>query len=226
MDPCRTSPRHSRTFRGPALTTEKRPGLILQTALLPLLSALLSGCAVMSVEECQYADWHSLGIKDGSEGRPLSYVQQRIEACAEAGISTDPDRYAQGREQGLKHYCRPENAFSLGAQGKTYAGVCPAAVDAEFRQRLAAGRAIHDAQKEVKRIEDRIESKERELRHTHQDEETRLRGLKQEDDRRRIQREFKLRRDRLRAEIDELDRALRRARDRLFAAERADFYRR
>lgn len=63
MDPCRTSPRHSRTFWGPALTTEKRPGLILQTALLPLLSALLSGCAVMSVEECQYADWHSLGTQ-------------------------------------------------------------------------------------------------------------------------------------------------------------------
>lgn len=193
--------------------------------LLPLLlCAQLAGCALMDVEECQSADWHALGVRDGAEGRPDAYLQQRVDACAEAGVAADTRRYAQGRDEGLQQYCRLENAFLAGSHGGTYAGVCPPAVDAEFRRRFAAGRAVHDAKKEVKRLQDRIEGKERDMRNSHKDEERRLRDQDRDEERRRIRREFDQRRDRLRTEIGDLDRDLRRARDRLYDAERAGLY--
>lgn len=191
-----------------------------------LLCALLAGCAMMNAEECQRADWHALGVKDGAEGRPAVYLQQRVDACTEASVAADTRRYAQGRDEGLQHYCRLENAFPTGASGGTYAGVCPPTVDAEFRRRFSAGRAVHDAGKEVKRIQDRIESRERDMRNSHKEEERRLRDQDRDEDRRRIRREFDQRRDRLRAEIGDLDRDLRRARDRLYDAERAGLYQR
>lgn len=201
-----------------------RRGHFLRAASTFLLCALLSGCAMMSAEECQHADWYALGLKDGIDGRPAAYVQQRVEACAEADVAADSRRYDQGRSEGLRQYCRLENAFSKGTNGGSYGGVCPPAVDAEFRRRFAIGRAAHDAKKEVKRIEGRIEIKERDLRNTYKDEENRLREETRDEDRRRIRREINQRRDRLRAEIDELDRALRRTRDRLFDVERAGLH--
>ena len=197
---------------------------MLRAAVPLLLSVLLAGCAVMSAEECQRTDWYATGVKDGAEGRSVTFLQQRVDACAEANVAADTRRYAQGHNEGLRQYCRLENAFPLGANGASYAGVCPPAMDPEFRRRFAAGRAIHDAKKDVERIEDRIESKERELRNTYKDEENRLRDRGRDEDPRRIAREYKQRRDRLGTEIDELDRSLRRARDRLFDVERAGLY--
>lgn len=198
-----------------------RRGLFPRVAVPFLLCTLLTGCATMVTDACRGADWYALGLKDGSEGRPANRIEARAEACAEVGMATDLRRYAEGHANGLRQYCRLENAFSLGASGGNYAGVCPPAVDAEFRSRFAAGRAAHDAKKEVKRIESLIEVKERELRKTHTDEEQRLRAQTRDDERRRIRREFEQRRTRLRADIEELDRKLRRARDRHFDAERS-----
>lgn len=189
-----------------------------------LLCSLLAGCATMSGDECRRADWYDIGRTDGAAGRSASYAQNRAAACAEAGVAIDARRYEQGRSAGLQQYCRPENAFALGASGGTYSGACAPALDAELRRRYSAGRAIHDANKEVKRLQDSVAKKERQLQDTIKEEEKRLRNQNRDEDRRRIRREFSQLRDRMRIEIETLDRELRRARDRLHDAERAGRY--
>ena len=183
-------------------------------------SLLLNGCAVMSAEECTHADWYALGQADGAKGRDRQYLQERISDCAKAQVAADTGRYAQGYAQGLQQYCVVENAFSLGANGGQYKGVCPAAIDPQFRRRFDAGRAIYDTRQEVKRLQERINDKERELTQTHKGEERKLRDPKNADERRRIQRDFEQRRHRLRSEIEQLDRQLYRARDQQYDAER------
>jgi len=145
-------------------------------------SLLLNGCAVMSPEECTHADWYALGQADGAKGRDRQYLQERISVCAKAQVAADTGRYAQGYAQGLQQYCVVENAFSLGANGGQYKGVCPAAIDPQFRRRFDAGRAIYDTRQEVKRLQERINDKERELTQTHKDEERKLRDPKSADD--------------------------------------------
>ena len=174
----------------------------------------------MSAEECTHADWYALGQADGAKGRDRQYLQERISDCAKAQVAADTGRYAQGYAQGLQQYCVVENAFSLGANGGQYKGVCPAAIDPQFRRRFDAGRAIYDTRQEVKRLQERINDKERELTQTHKDEERKLRDPKNADERRRIQRDFEQRRHRLRSEIEQLDRQLYRARDQQYDAER------
>ena len=174
----------------------------------------------MSAEECTHADWYALGQADGAKGRDRQYLEERISDCATAQVAADTGRYAQGYAQGLQQYCVVENAFSLGANGGQYKGVCPAAIDPQFRRRFDAGRAIYDTRQEVKRLQERINDKERELTQTHKDEERKLRDPKNADERRRIQRDFEQRRHRLRSEIEQLDRQLYRARDQQYDAER------
>ncbi len=47
---------------------------------------LVTGCATMDKSECEQADWRIIGLEDGAEGRPVSYIGRHRKACAEYGI--------------------------------------------------------------------------------------------------------------------------------------------
>ena len=157
----------------------------------------LAGCATMTPNECKAANWGEVGLRDGLAGAALSVLNDRVKDCAEAQVPVDTPRYLQGREQGLLQFCRIENAAPLGLDGKSYDGVCPATMDAEFRRRFKAGRDVHVARNELRSLESRRGTGEE-----------RLRSAANDDDRRRA-------RDALR----ELDSDMRRARDRVRDAE-------
>ena len=157
----------------------------------------LTGCATMTPNECKAANWGDVGLRDGLAGAALSVLNDRAKDCAEAQVPVDTPRYLQGREQGLLQYCRIENAVPLGLNGESYAGVCPAAMDGEFRRRFNAGRDVHLARNELRSLEGRRGTAEE-----------RLRSAANDDDRRRA-------RDALR----DLDADMRRARDRVRDAE-------
>lgn len=144
-------------------------------------------------------------------------AHQRL--CESTGGRRHAGRYAQGYAQGLQQYCVVENAFSLGANGGQYKGVCPAAIDPQFRRRFDAGRAIYDTRQEVKRLQERINDKERELTQTHKDEERKLRDQKRSTNA-AASSAILSSRHRLRSEIEQLDRQLYRARDQQYDAER------
>ena len=153
----------------------------------------LTGCATMTPNECKAANWGEVGLRDGLEGKALSVLNDRVKDCAEANVPVDTPRYLQGRDQGLLQFCRIENAVPLGLNGKSYDGVCPAAMDAEFRRRFKVGRDVHLARNELRTLEGRRSTAEE-----------RLRSAANDDDRRRA-------RDALR----DLDSDMRRARDRV-----------
>lgn len=168
--------------------------------LLPLFLApalLIGGCATMSPQECKVADWRDLGLRDGLAGEPLSQLDERVKDCAEAGVTADAAAYRQGRQQGLQSYCQLDNAVRLGLDGKSYQGVCPAAVDAEFRRRRDRGYEVYSARKELGNLESRRRDLEKRLREAKTDQE----------------------RSKTRDELSELDRRYGRERDRLRDAE-------
>ena len=172
----------------------------MKCARLPITLALLAwltGCATMTAQECKVANWGEVGLRDGLAGAALPVLNDRVKDCAEAQVPVDTPRYLQGRDQGLLQYCRIENAVPLGLDGKSYNGVCPVAVEGEFRRRFQVGREVHVARNELRSLESRLSVAEE-----------RLRSAASDDDRRHF-------RDALR----NLDADMRRARDHLRAAE-------
>lgn len=127
-------------------TRALRHGLIL----IGFLTA--SGCATLSREECQTADWYAIGYEDGLRGKAASRIGDHREACAEHGITPDLARYNDGRKAGLNEYCRPRKGFLRGASGKSYPGVCPAALERDYLAAYEDGRAIYRARKAVRSL--------------------------------------------------------------------------
>lgn len=158
---------------------------------------LLAGCSTMSVEECKVARWSDVGLRDGMAGAPLSKLNDLSKDCAEAKVVVDTRAYVAGRDQGLLSYCQMPNAVRLGLDGKYYNGVCPAAIDGEFRRRVNVGREVRDSREQVRSLDNRRIDLESKLRNAGNDEA----------------------RKKLRDDLSDNDRNLRRARDRVRDAE-------
>lgn len=173
----------------------------------------------MSADECRQANWTRIGEQDGRDGRRLALLDERQRDCAEAGFRVDRQAYVSGREYGLMSYCRLDRAAALGLAGGAYEGVCPPAIDGEFRARHEAGRRVHELRGELARFDDRVETVERRLRRSHDDEQEALGQAKTDDERREVRKSFDRKREQWRDELADLDRRLRRARDDLRHAE-------
>lgn len=192
---------------------------LLGCAAVLLLAAAISGCETMTKEECRYANWNDIGLRDGLSGQPLSLLGDRVHDCTQAGTRVDTPLYLAAREQGLRSFCRLENAVPLGLSGAGYAGVCPAQVDVEFRYRYQAGYAVHELRDKVGALDNRSDRLQRQLREADHEEHKQLKASDKDDDRARIRKEFDQRRRHLRRELGELDRAMQYTRDALRAAE-------
>ena len=191
----------------------------MRAALLLPLTLLLASCATMTPDECRFANWYDVGMRDGLAGQPLALYNSRVEDCTEAAVHVDGNAYLRGRDDGLKSYCRFDNAVAVGLAGGSYAGVCPAGIDGEFRRRYEIAYNVYAARGEIARIDGRMRSTEERLHRIDRDEDQRLRSAKTDDDRRRIRREYDDERRRLRNELRDLDFAALRARDAVRAAE-------
>lgn len=130
----------------------------LLTAALPVLAAAaLAACAsTMSRADCEVADWPALGFADGRSGAPAKVSDARLNACAGEGFSVDRAAFAAARQQGLAAYCTGAGGFDAGRLGLDYAGVCPAAAEADFLSGYEAGEKLHIL---VKAEEDALKSR-------------------------------------------------------------------
>ena len=84
----------------------------------------LPGCASLSQKECAAADWYSIGVRDGANGRGEEYLAEHAKACAELDITPDRERWLDGRDRGLERYCTTRNGYRVGEVGGSYNGVC------------------------------------------------------------------------------------------------------
>jgi hypothetical protein len=113
---------------------------------------LLAGCAAMDKNQCQYANWYAIGLEDGGQGRTLDRLGERRRACAEHGVQPDGERYAAGRNEGLKSFCTYDRGYRLGAAGNAYYGVCPEPAASDFVAGYRRGKEIHDLGKRLNEV--------------------------------------------------------------------------
>lgn len=84
----------------------------------------ISGCATMSKEECQMANWQALGQADGAQGKLPDYISKRSKNCVKNGIQPNQVLWEKGRKEGLKDYCKANNVYAIGRKGKDLSPVC------------------------------------------------------------------------------------------------------
>lgn len=128
---------------------------------LPILTAIFAGfllasCATLSEEQCQAGDWRAIGVADGIEGRPMSYLSNHVDACSEYGIGIDQALYQTGRAEGLRAYCRLDVAAAEGLDGEPYYGVCEGDLGVAFARVHGAAEDVYDLEAELNSIESEI----------------------------------------------------------------------
>jgi hypothetical protein len=136
-----------------------RPNRLL-LSLLPI-PFLMAGCATMDADQCRQADWRAVGLRDGQNGEPPAMMERRAKDCADNQVKLDVARYQEGRNQGLPQFCRVDQAARFGLEGKPYHGVCPPAIDAEFKRRHAVGWEVNQARAAMRDLDTRQQSPKR-----------------------------------------------------------------
>jgi hypothetical protein len=121
---------------------------------------LIGGCASLNESECRSADWRTIGYEDGARGEPASRIGKHRHACASHGVAPNLTAYQQGREEGLRQFCRPQNGYRLGEQGVPYRGVCPPYLESDFYVAYETGKRIYDVTTRIRHTKKRIRNKE------------------------------------------------------------------
>ena len=132
------------------------------TAMLAAL-ILLQGCATLDRDECKLADWRLIGYQDGVAGKSAARVGEYREDCAKHAVVPDLDAYRAGREEGLQQYCIASNGYRLGNAGRSFAAVCPTALEADFREAYNAGRKLYLARSTVNKTHSTIKQRKQTL---------------------------------------------------------------
>jgi hypothetical protein len=114
----------------------------------------LSGCQVMSVGECQTADWFKLGQQDGNVGQ-ADIIGKRVDSCREQNVmiaSNSVNAYRAGYGQGLRNYCQPNRILDDAMAGRDRVNVCPLEVQNGLRPFAQAGMRVYSAKQRIDQI--------------------------------------------------------------------------
>ncbi len=129
--------------------------------ILAVITALsLTQCSSMDMEQCQLADWYSIGMSDGNNGVVSYTVNDYIKDCNEFGLAVNSKQWTSGYQAGLKNYCQSENGYKLGLQGAYYNGVCS---NNEFLKRYNEGHRKYEIKQRISSIESRLDNINREI---------------------------------------------------------------
>jgi hypothetical protein len=109
----------------------------------------LIGCAGMSANECELADWQAVGYEDGVQGRSSDKFGSYRKNCAKHEVAPDFQTYQSGREAGLREYCQPTRGFREGSRGAKYVGVCPTDLETDFLESYNDGRTLYELEHAV-----------------------------------------------------------------------------
>lgn len=123
----------------------------------------LGGCATLSESECVRGDWYSIGARDGGSGYTPDRLSYHDKACAKHGMGVDVHAYHAGHAEGLRHFCVPPRAFTLGRDGSTYHRQCPPEAEEFFLPAYALGREAHAIEQTLKELESEITSLRKEI---------------------------------------------------------------
>ena len=124
---------------------------------------VVSGCASMNEDQCVASDWAAIGYEDGSNGYRSDRFSSYRKACSKHGVTPDFRAYQEGRDEGLLEFCRPRRGYNLGVSGRSYSGVCDAALEEEFLDAYRIGHELYTLRANVNAANSRIAAKENEL---------------------------------------------------------------
>ncbi|MEY4590377.1 MAG: hypothetical protein RL497_2453 [Pseudomonadota bacterium] len=114
--------------------------------------ATLSGCASLTPEECQQADWYLIGSADAQKGYAKLRIDDHRKACAKVHITPDLFTYERGHEKGQKTYCTTPNGFAQGAAGTNYQGACEGYLAEDFLRGYRDGQELYQARSRVDQL--------------------------------------------------------------------------
>lgn len=134
-----------------------------------LSALLLAGCASLTPEQCRQADWRQIGFADGTGGLSAGRINDHAKACAEVGIRPNLDDYLNGREQGLRNYCQPENGFAVGRSGsQANSADCPEHMKPAFMARYLHGQQVYLLETDLARRRARLYENNQRIRRDNQ----------------------------------------------------------
>ena len=140
---------------------------ILKSLIMMSLSVLtlfaISACSTLSEEECKIADWTDIGRRDGEKGHKYDRFYSHVKACKEYGVTPDSTTYKNGRTQGLKVFCTPENGRRVGESGSGYNRVCPKNMERGFLSQYKIGKKIYVLRRDIRKISNEIETIEKQM---------------------------------------------------------------
>ena len=119
---------------------------------------VLQGCSTMNAKDCQTANWHVIGQKDGEKGELPSTIGTYIEQCSEFNVIPDDEQYAQGYQRGLLIFCTTESGFEQGKRNKRNNGLCPAELQEKFNQGYQIGTEYFVVNSSITSLESNIRS--------------------------------------------------------------------
>lgn len=120
------------------------------------LLGLLAACASLTEDACRTGNWESIGYNDGVRGRAASYVSEHRDACGEYGIAPNTTEWLRGRVEGLKQYCTPDNAYSVGRRGSELNNVCPTTQVSELRFANFFGLRYYEINRQIDALENDV----------------------------------------------------------------------
>ena len=107
----------------------------------------------MTKEECQRANWSSLGYTDAFKGRLVNKFSQREEECAKFEVKASPEDYQKGFELGKIELCKPPSALDLGLKGvPNIISQCPQDFISSAKEAYEKGLKVYNANSELDKI--------------------------------------------------------------------------
>lgn len=126
--------------------------------ILLVASVLMVGCATMNRPECKNADWHMIGMEDGTQGRSPDYIGHHRQACAKHNVTPDLNEYIKGQQDGIRQFCSAPRGLQMGERGVKYDGVCPPDLEPLFLVNYNAGSKLRMMNNEINSISSHINS--------------------------------------------------------------------
>lgn len=114
--------------------------------------SVMHGCATLNEAECTKADWHDIGLKDGSAGERIEQFSRYQKACSKHGLDVDVESYNAGRNKGLISFCTADKGYKEGIYGNEYFGICPKPLASEFKTAYVKGLKVKLEQLSLEQI--------------------------------------------------------------------------
>jgi ribosome modulation factor len=134
--------------------------LVIRFGLFGLL-VLSQGCATLSKQDCETADWTKIGHDDGYQGKPHDEFLKHQAACKKHGIQANLDVYKVSYSRAMvEEYCTESRGYKLGSEGRTYKNVCPKQIESEFLKGYLEGKKDYRIRKERERAAQRHDEKQ------------------------------------------------------------------